>query len=55
MLSGGKHQGPHKIQGIGAGFIPENADLDMIDEVIQVADEDAIATARELATTEGLM
>jgi len=55
VLSGGKHQGPHKIQGIGAGFVPGNADLDMIDEVMQVSDDDAMATARELATTEGLM
>ena len=55
VLSGGKHQGPHKIQGIGAGFIPGNADLTMYDEVIQVSDDDAMATARMLATSEGLM
>jgi len=55
VLSGGKHMGPHKIQGIGAGFIPGNADLTMFDEVIQVSDDDAMATARMLATTEGLM
>merc|ERR1712224_773084 len=46
VLSGGKHQGPHKIQGIGAGFVPGNADLSLIDEVIQVSDADAMDTAR---------
>merc|ERR1712216_475543 len=55
VLSGGKHQGPHKIQGIGAGFVPGNADISMIDEVVAVSDDDAMATARMLATTEGLM
>merc|ERR1719291_1432009 len=42
VLSGGKHMGPHKIQGIGAGFIPGNADLTMFDEVMQVTDDDAM-------------
>merc|ERR1712083_718146 len=51
----GKHQGPHKIQGIGAGFVPGNVDLSMVDEVIQVSDDDACATARELAAEEGIM
>merc|ERR1719284_1099798 len=55
VLSGGKHQGPHKIQGIGAGFIPGNADLTMFDEVMQVSDDDAMATARMIATSEGVM
>ena len=55
VLTGGKHQGPHKIQGIGAGFVPGNADLSMIDEVLQVSDDDAIATAKTLAQTEGIM
>jgi cysteine synthase A len=55
VLSGGKHQGPHKIQGIGAGFVPGNADLSLVDEVMQVTDEDACATARELAAKEGVM
>ena len=55
VLSGGKHMGPHKIQGIGAGFVPGNADISMYDEVMQVADDDAMAQARDLATTEGVM
>jgi len=55
VLSGGKHMGPHKIQGIGAGFIPGNADVSMFDEVMQVSDDDAMETARMMATTEGVM
>ena len=55
VLSGGKHMGPHKIQGIGAGFVPGNADVSMFDEVMLVSDDDAMATARMMATTEGVM
>lgn len=54
MLSQGK-AGPHKIQGIGAGFVPENYNAAVVDEVITVADDEAIATARLLASKEGLL
>ncbi|OIQ60884.1 O-acetylserine sulfhydrylase [Moorella thermoacetica] len=54
VLSGGM-AGPHKIQGIGAGFVPEILNIDVIDEIIQVTDEEAIDTARRLAREEGLM
>ncbi len=51
----GHTPGLHKIQGIGDGFIPEIVDIAMIDEVVEVTDEDAINTARELANVEGLL
>lgn len=54
MLSQGK-AGPHKIQGIGAGFVPDNYNAAVVDEVITVADDEAIATARLLASKEGLL
>lgn len=47
--------GPHKIQGIGAGFIPDNYDAEVVDKVVKVEDLDAIATARLLAEKEGLL
>ncbi len=54
VLSGGK-PGPHKIQGIGAGFIPKNCNTKVIDEVIQVANDDAFETARQLALQDGIL
>ena len=54
MLSGGV-PGPHRIQGIGAGFLPSVLDTTLLDEVIAVSDEDAIAAAHRVAATEGIL
>jgi len=54
VISGGE-PGPHKIQGIGAGFIPDNYDPAVADGIIKVSNEDALRTARELARSEGIL
>jgi len=54
VLSGGA-PGPHKIQGIGAGFIPKNYNPDVVDEILQVSNDNAILTSRQLAQQEGLL
>ena len=54
VLAGGR-PGPHKIQGIGAGFVPAVLNREVLDEVIGVGDDEAIATARELARREGVL
>ena len=54
VLSGG-NPGPHLIEGIGAGFVPSIYDGGVVDEVVQVTNDDAIATAKQLAKTEGML
>lgn len=54
VLSGGK-PGPHKIQGIGAGFIPKTYNAEVVDEVVEVSNDDAIRTGRQLAQQEGVL
>lgn len=54
VLSGGS-KGPHKIQGIGAGFVPDNFNKDVVDEIFKVKNEDAFETSRKLAKAEGLL
>ncbi len=54
VLSGGE-KGPHKIQGIGAGFVPEVLNTKIYDEVVRVKDDDALETARRMANEEGLL
>ena len=54
VLEGGK-AGPHRIQGIGANFVPRNYDASVVDEIIAVTDDDAFRAARQLAATEGLL
>ena len=54
VISGGA-PGPHKIQGIGAGFIPKNCNTDVIDDIIKVSNEDAFSTAQSLAEKDGIL
>ncbi len=54
VLSGGQ-PGPHKIQGIGAGFIPKVMDMSLVDEIVTVSNEDAFAAARDVAKSDGLL
>ena len=54
VLSGGK-PGPHKLQGIGAGFVPDTLDASLLDEILPIENEDAYAEGRELARSEGLL
>ena len=54
MLRGGK-PGPHKIQGIGAGFVPKVYDASVVDDVVDVSNEDAFRRAQEIAKTDGLL
>jgi cysteine synthase A len=54
VISGGA-PGPHRIQGIGAGFVPAVLNVDVIDEVVQVSDEDAVATALACSQREGVL
>ena len=54
VLNGGK-SGPHKIQGIGAGFVPDTYDASVIDEVLDIENDDAIRSSRQLAQQEGLL
>ena len=55
VLSAGGSPGPHRIQGIGAGFVPDVLDTDVIDEIMTVDDEEAGAMARRLAREEGIL
>ena len=54
VLSGG-NKGPHKIQGIGAGFVPDNFNREVVDEIFKVTNDEAFATSRKLARSEGLL